>query len=225
MTTGTDEKLNFTDTLVAFLQRNRRTLAILLAVLILSSAGLFGFFEYNARRSESALQKLDEGLELYTELQSADDTAQEALMEELQNVLTEIRSNYSGTYAADRATFISAELAWDRGDYDSAANDWLSLAQSSPRSHLASRALLLAGLAFEETANQDAAHDSYQKLVEDHGQEAPETPRALFALGRLAEERNDLETAREYYEQLTQDYAGAAWTNLARNRIIYFESR
>ncbi|TVR93276.1 MAG: hypothetical protein EA428_02275 [Spirochaetaceae bacterium] len=225
MTAGTDQKLSFPEKLVGFLQKNRRTLAILLAVLVLGSAGLFGFFEYNSRRSEQALQKLEQGLELYDEIQVADDAAQEDLLSELRGILTDIRSNYSGTYAAARAAFVSAELAWDRGDYDSAAEDFLSLAQRNPRSHLASRALLLAGLAFEETGNKEDARESYQKLVDDHGREAPETPRALFALGRLAEERNDRDTARAHYERLVQDFSGAAWTNLARNRIIYFESQ
>jgi len=225
MTAGTEQKSSFTEKLVAFLQRNRRTLAILLAVLVVGSAGLFGFFEYSSRRAEQALQKLEQGLVLYEELQAADDTAQEGVLSELRSILGEIRTNYAGTYAAARAAFVSAELAWDRGDFDAAAEDFLSLAQSSPRSHLASRALLLAALAFEETGNQDAAIEAYQKVVTDHGIEAPETPRALFALGRLAEERNDQDTARGYYDQLVQDYSGAAWTNLARNRIIYFESQ
>ncbi len=225
MTAGTEQKLSFPEKLVEFLQRNRRTLAILLAVFVLGSAGLFGFFEYNSRRAEQALQKMEQGLELYEELQVADNAAQEELLAELQGILSDIRNNYSGTYAAARAAFISAELAWDRSDFEAAADDFLGLAQRSPRSHLASRALLLAGLAFEEVGNKEAARESYQKLVDDHGREAPETPRALFALGRLAEQGDDPDAARGYYERLVQDFSGAAWTNLARNRIIYFESQ
>lgn len=225
MTAGTEPQTSFTEKIIAFLQRYRRTLAILLGVIVLGSAGLLGYFEYNSRRSEQALQQLEAALALYEELQEADESAQEQLGTELQAVLTEIHDTYSGTYAATRAAFVSAELAWDQGEHESAAEGFLGLAQQNPKSHLASRALLLAALAFEDTGNQEAATEAYQQLVDDHGKEAPEAPRALFALGRLAEDRNDQDAAREYYDQLIQDYSGAAWTNLARNRIIYFESQ
>lgn len=225
MTAGTDQNLSFPERLAAFLQRNRRTLAITLTVFVLGGAGLFGYLEYSSRRAEQALQKLEQGLELYEDLQFTEEGERSEREAQLLELLNEIRSNYSGTYAAARAAFVAAELAWDQGNYAAAAEDFLDLAQRNPRSHLAPRALLLAGLAAEEAGNPEAAQAAYLRLVERHGTEAPETPRALFSLGRLAEGRSDYATAREHYDRLVQDFAGAAWTNLARNRIIYIESQ
>ena len=77
-----------------------------------------------------------------------------------------------------------------------------------------------AAVAAENAGDPERALELHRRIVDDHGDENPEVPRALFSIGRILEQQDEVADAAEAYRQLVDDYPASSWTNLARNRII-----
>ncbi len=208
----------------AFLQKNRILLIVIFAVILAFVIGFAIYTEVSKNISEnSALQAENLQSEYQSWKGETDTTKKSELEKKLNALMEETLKKHPNSYGAQRALFISGEMAFEQKFFDKAAESFKKLGESFPRSYLAPVALFNAAVAYEEGGNADEAIAQYAKLVEKFEKTAPQIPHALFSLGRLYEEKNDFAKASEWYDKLIDNFSASSWTNLAKDRIIYLK--
>ncbi len=211
--------------LSAFLYNNRRLFLIIAVGLVLLIAGYAGWSAWQDHILKQSTLRLEAVETTYQNWQSADDEAKKTeLRTELTASLEDILDRYPGTWAAQRALFMSGGLAFEGGEWEQAAGYYRRLFEAFPESYLAPVSLFNAAVAREEAGDREGAVAAYRALVDAFGPETPQVPHALFSIARLHETAGEYREAGDIYEQLVEEYTASSWTSLARNRIIYLES-
>jgi len=144
---------------------------------------------------------------------------------ELDELIETAMNEYSRYFAAQRALFTKGLIALEQKEWEQAASSFIELAERWPESYLAPVSLFNAGAAFEESGDLDQAAETWQSLVDDYAEVAPDAPEALFNLGRLAETRSSDDEAIDFYKEIESRFPQSRWTNLAKSRILVLESR
>jgi TolA-binding protein len=213
-------KPRFIDRLTAFLHKYRIVLLVLLIALVVFLVGYFGWTEWNKRSRERSASLAERAQELYAQWQGASEGEGKASSEqELNRIIELVISKYPRRYAAQRAFFIQANVAYEKEEWQQAAESYTALADSFPKSYLSPLSLYNAGVSYEQLDDIESAVTSYRRIVEEHKQSFL-VPHALFSLGRLHELNEAFEEAFEVYNQLEDDYPLSNWTKAGRNRII-----
>ncbi|MEL6546984.1 MAG: tetratricopeptide repeat protein, partial [Myxococcota bacterium] len=99
---------------------------------------------------------------------------------------------------------IADELAAS-GQYEKAAETYLSLLDENPENEFADSALNNAAVAYEKVQRYDSASRLYESLVKQHPK-SPLADNALFRVGLNAERFFDLEKATQNYLELIKKY-------------------
>ena len=128
-------------------------------------------------------------------------------------------------YALQRALFIRATIFFQNEDWDKSIEDFKLLAELFSNSYLAPISLINAAIAFEESGKIDEAIGEYNIVVNNYSSVSPEISNVYFSIGRLFEQKSDKTAALEAYNNLLDNFPDSNWTNLARSRIIYLESK
>ena len=219
-TRGTEAKPRLVDRLADFLHKYRIVLLVVLIALVVFVVAYFSWTEWHKRTRERSTLMAERAQELYENwLEAEEGSDRESLQQELEALIEQIRKRYPRQYAAQRAGFIGANLAFENEQWQEAAEGYRDLAGSFPKSYLAPLSLFDAGVAYEQADELDQAIAAYQDLTENH----PDSflvPHALFSLGRLYEARQEYENAFQAYDRLEDDYPLSNWTKIGRNRII-----
>ena len=219
-TRSAEAKPRFIERLAVFLQKYRIVLLVLLIALVLFVVVYFGWSEWSKRTLERSALMAERAESMYEEwLGEDDEAAQSSIQQELDNLIDQILKRYPRQYAAQRARFIRANLAFETEQWQEAAESYSAVADSFPKSYLAPLSLFNAGVAYEQMDDPDQAIAAYQILVDEH-ENGFLVPHGLFSLGRLYESQEDFERAFQLYDRLEDEYPLSNWTKLGRNRII-----
>jgi tetratricopeptide (TPR) repeat protein len=212
---------DFGEGLADFLQRNRRTLGILAAALLIAALSSVAVFAIREALQEWALQGLEELNRRYEAL-GGDLKTREAELAELLEDLAKFAARHSG-YAGALAHSIMAEIHGGREDWSSAEESWKAAARAGERTYLEPAALFNAAAAAEHGGRPGKALDLYLESV-SHAERFPGAPRAQFSVGRLREAQGDTGGALEAYRELLDRWPlDPVWPNLAQSRIIALE--
>jgi tetratricopeptide (TPR) repeat protein len=207
--------------LSAGLERARIPLIVIVAVGVLFIVGYTIYSQVHSKHVEKATTLAESIQTEYSNWQSASDTKKQAEIEKQINTqIDTILKDYPGTYAAQRALFVRADLAYEKKDWKNAESTYEQLATKYPDSYLAAVSLVNAAASAEENGDPKKAIELNKRVLELKGL-VPEIPRAIFSLGRLYEGQGDFKQADTYYNKLVDSYPSSGWTNLARDRIIY----
>jgi tetratricopeptide (TPR) repeat protein len=211
--------------LVEILTNYRKVIVIGLLAIVIAIAALTVYSVLRER-------KIDAGTELTEELQekfqlwtASPETERDDTEEEIENLFSEINSRYSGTFPHQRALMIKGTLLFEKEMWEEAADHFSQIANRYPKSYLAPVALMNKASAFEESGKLREAMEIYQSIVDNYAAVSPDAPRATFSIGRLYEETGQLESAVDAYYELIDSFSESDWTKLARDRIIYIETR
>ncbi len=177
------------------------------------------------RKIEAGTAQAEELQENFLQWQNSDDDQRNELENGITGEIDSIKSDFSGTFAHQRALLIEGKMAWEKEEWDNAVLAFEEIALRYPKSYLAPVALMNQAAALEEAGNDKEAVEVYQKLVEGYSSSSPDAPRALFSIGRLYETTGQLEAASGAYQELIETFPDSDWTKLARDRIIYLETR
>jgi tetratricopeptide (TPR) repeat protein len=213
----TEPKPRFVDQLSDFLHKYRVVLLVILIILVVFVVAYFTYTEWHKHRREQSTVMAERAQNLYTQWVQAED--RQSLEQQLQDLIGRIVERYPRQYAAQRARFIRANMAFEKEQWGQAAEYYRNLAKSFSQSYLAPIGLFNAGVAFEKAEDVEQAMASYQQVVDGY----PDNflvPHALFSLGRLYESREDFENAFQLYNRLEDEHPLSNWTKLGRNRII-----
>lgn len=207
------------------LQRARTPLIIVLAVGVAFIIGYTIWSEVSSKRIQKATALAEKVQTEFSNWQSESNAKKKAEIEkQMTTNIDTILKVYPGTYAAQRALFIQADLAYHKKEWKKAESSYEQLANKFPQSYLAAISLANAAAAAENNGDPKKAIELDKRILTYKGL-APEVPGTIFELGRLYEGQGDLKEAQTYYKKLVDSYPSSGWTNLARDRIIYLAAK
>ncbi len=226
------KKEQFLDNLAGFLQKNRIFfLSFLIAIALFFIVFAIASEIRNRRIEESTImaEELQKQYEDWSENMDKEEAEQPAdigeTAKELISQADSILEKYPNLYAAQRAHYIKANVYYKKGEWSSAAEAFITLQERFPKSYLAPIALHIAAIASEEMDEIDRALELHNQILSNYASTYPDTPRSIFTIGRLYEDKGQYEEAKKQYNTLINEYTPSNWTNLARDRIIYLQSK
>jgi tetratricopeptide (TPR) repeat protein len=208
--------------LAEFIQRNRKTLGMLAAALLIAaaaSAAAFGIREALRSRALRDVENLSRRRgDLGGDLKNAPEPELAGLLGDLEN----FAAKHSG-YAGARARSLLAEIHGGREDWAAAEENWKAAAKAGAGTYLEPAALFNAAAAAEQGGKAGEALELYLGSLA-HAEKFPAAPRAQFSVGRLREAQGDRGGALEAYRELLDRWPlDPVWPNLAQSRIIALE--
>lgn len=220
------EKIALKSKLSLAIQKNSKILLGALSIIVLVVIGLLIFNSQQLKNLENYTQQIEviqddyAGLSILTDENEKIESEKEILI----NLDTLIESSPKN-YALQRALFIRANIYYNNKDWDKSIKDFKLIASDFSNSYLSPISLINAASAFEESNRIDEAIETYQSVILNYSTISPEIPNIYFSIGRLYEQKEDTKSALVEYNNLVDTFPDSNWTNLARSRIIYLESK
>ncbi len=220
------ERIALKQKLSLIIQKNSYILLGLLIAIVLTVIGLLIYNSLQLKNLEKNTHKIELIMDDFENISSlTDDEEKEKAQKEIKGALDTLIENSKKNYALQRALFIRGNLFFQSEDWDKSIEDFKRLADEFYKSYLAPIALINAATAFEESDRIEEAIEEYQIVVNKYSSVSPEISHVYFSIGRLFEQKSDKTAALEAYNNLLDNFPDSNWTNLARSRIIYLESR
>lgn len=220
------EKAAFKQKLALLIQKNSLVLIAFITLITLVVIGLLIYNSIQLKKLETYTQEIEVIQDDYSKLSTLTDEnekkeAAAEILEELNSLINRSPKNY----AYQRALFIRGNLYYQEDNLDQAIEDFESISLIFPKSYLAPISLINAATAYEDLNKIDDAIEIYMTVLDRYSKVSPEIPNIYFTLGRLYEQKDNNKAALEQYNNLVDIFPDSNWTNLARSRIIYLESR
>ncbi|MFP3088920.1 tetratricopeptide repeat protein [Treponema sp. TIM-1] len=212
-----DKKIN--DTLVDFVQNNRKILFTVLLGIIVIFGGLIAAIAIRDTLQTKAIGKVEGLRERYEALRS--EINEPSKEEEVRALEDELKTFASGifSYAGARAYSLLGNIYGDKKSWAEAQEAWTNAARKAPKTYLAPVALYNAAVAAEEQGSIETAIALYTECT--GFSEFPAAHRAQFAIGRLEESLNNYDAAIEAYQGVINSWQSEGdWVNLAQSRLI-----
>ena len=210
-----------------FFSRNYRLLAIIgvIIVLICIVAAVLTVVGGNNREAKAdavfALEQHYNSL-LLLDPASADYTsASSQLVSDAESILVQSSAD---EYAALKANYILGLYYFDEENWADAQAAFEAVAENGSGTYLGSLALANAAASAENNGDPDTALVYYNRIWDDYGTQAPESPKALFNAARIYESQGDAELAAATYHQLADEFVSSEYAQLASSRLLVLEN-
>jgi len=214
------EQENIGDGVNEFIQRNRKGIFALLAIIVLSLIGAVVFLSIKDNLDKKAAAELEDIAKKYDELIVLIDD--DEMEEDIDALVLEIETFAGKTrgFSGSKAWEMAGQIHSKRKDWENAYTAFLNASKTGKRTSLGPITLFNAAVAAEELGNYEIALDLLQQCLA-HKFEFPSAPRAQFAVGRLNEQLGNTSEATEAYRTLMIKWPELPmWSQLARNRIV-----
>lgn len=205
-----------------FIIGNRKLLIILGGVVLAVLIALGVVLYVNDRNLEKRFSQIDSLQSTYTSLM-AEDASGEGYQEKLDSLVADLKAlSVSGgkKYPGARAEYMLGLVYWDLADYQQAMDAFLNAHSRMPSTYLGSLSLFNAGACAEELGDDVKAIEYYQRIWDDYGNQAAESPKALFGIARLNEKAGNTELAQATFQQLADEFPSSEYAKLAQNRLL-----
>ncbi len=194
--------------------------------IVLIVIGLLIYNSLQMKNLEKDTQQIESIQEDFENLKNlTDDEKLSSATKEIEEKLNILIDGGKKNYVLQRALFIRATIFFQNEDWDKSIDDFKLLAELFNSSYLAPISLINAAIAFEESGKIDEAIEEYYIVVNNYSSVSPEISNVYFSIGRLFEQKSDKTAALKAYNDLLDNFPNSNWTNLARSRIIYLESK
>lgn len=208
------------------IHKNSKILLGLLTIIVVSVVGLLIYNSIQIKNLEKYTREIEIIQDSYSELTIiTDEIEKEEAVDKILLQIETLISNSPKNYALQRALFIKGNLYFQNQDWDKAAEAFSLVASDFQNSYLAPISLINKAIVLEESNKIDEAIETYQSVIKKYSSVSPDIPNSYFSLGRLYEQKQDTDAALVEYNNLVDSFPGSNWTNLARSRIIYIESK
>jgi tetratricopeptide (TPR) repeat protein len=221
-----EEKLSFGDKIGLLLHKYRVVFLGLGIAVAVAFASLLVFTLVSNKllyESTRALEEIERSFEALSE--EKDETVKARKEGEVISAIESLVQKRSGSYAAQKALLVKAQIFYDKKEWAKAEESYKTLAETYPKSYLGPIALTSAAACAEERGDIDTSISFYTQFIKDYEKKAVGTPHALFSLGRLNEEKKDYAAAKTNYERLAELYPDDNWTKFGKSRIILLKSQ
>ena len=218
-------KEKFLAGLTSFLEKNKTILFILLGVIvaaIIVVAVIDSVTDKRANASAERIEAVQKDFDDWMVLEDDDSekpAKQQALLDELDGVI----SDYSATYAAQRAFYLKGGIYFQNENWSEAASLYEDSADINTDSYIAPISLMLAASSYENAGEYQKALDIYIRVSDVYKDTFPDVPRAMLSIDRLNEQLGNNDAALEAYNSLLDVYPNSGWSSFARTRIIQLD--
>jgi tetratricopeptide (TPR) repeat protein len=220
------ESTNIGDKINDFVQRNRKSIFIILGIFVVLFVATVIFLSLNDYLQNKAIAEVEELNIRFIELTLADDDAS-GDMDALLADLNSFAKNKRG-YAGGKAWSLIGQIQSERKQWAQAEDAWRNAARAGSRTYLAPIAYFNAAAAAEEQGKLEQAIELLGNCIA-HPFAFPAVPRAQFTIGRLNEQLNNIPAAMEAYRNVIINWPNwpdtTSWVNLAHSRITALETR
>lgn len=211
------EKKSLSENLGDFILRNLRVVFVFCGVLLLGAVFAVVVISVNEKTIEKGLGKIDLiSYELTNKSYDLSETEIAARQDKAVSSLSELVGK-SGIVGV-RANMLSAEIYYQKKDFENARSAWLAAAQKGKNTYIAPIAFFNAASCSEELGNLDDAVAGYKSASEV--EDFYEAAHALFSLGRVQEAKGDFVAAAASYQALVDKSPEDSWAKLAKNRLV-----
>lgn len=211
------EKKSLSENLGDFILRNLRVIFVFCGVLLLGAVCAVVVISVNEKTIEKGLGKIDLiSYELTNKSYDLSETEIAARQDKAVSSLSELVGK-SGIVGV-RANMLSAEIYYQKKDFENARSAWLAAAQKGKNTYIAPIAFFNAASCSEELGNLDDAAAGYKSAAEV--EDFYEAAHALFSLGRVQEAKEDFVAAAASYQALVDKSPEDSWAKLAKNRLV-----
>lgn len=211
------EKKSLSENLGDFILRNLRVIFVFCGVLLLGAVCAVVVISVNEKTIEKGLGKIDLiSYELTNKSYDLSETEIAARQDKALSSLSELVGK-SGIVGV-RANMLSAEIYYQKKDFENARSAWLAAAQKGKNTYIAPIAFFNAASCSEELGNLDDAAAGYKSASEV--KDFYEAAHALFSLGRVQEAKEDFVAAAASYQALVDKSPEDSWAKLAKNRLV-----
>lgn len=211
------EKKSLSENLGDFILRNLRVIFVFCGVLLLGAVCAVVVISVNEKTIEKGLGKIDLiSYELTNKSYDLSETEIAARQDKAVLSLSELVGK-SGIVGV-RANMLSAEIYYQKKDFENARSAWLAAAQKGKNTYIAPIAFFNAASCSEELGNLDDAAAGYKSASEV--KDFYEAAHALFSLGRVQEAKGDFVAAAASYQALVDKSPEDSWAKLAKNRLV-----
>lgn len=201
----------------SFILKHRRVILGCVAGAVVIAAAVCAAVVITESRKRSALAAIDAAEYAYTnnsaDLDEAEAVARSDAVEQAVSPYLARRG-----VAGVRANMLSAEAAYQRGDYETALARYLAAADADRRAYTYAENMYNAAVCAEELGRRDDAVSYYEAAAD--AEDFFLASHALFNLGRLSESAGDNAKAAEYYQRAIDGHSGDSWANLSQSRLI-----
>lgn len=205
-----------------FIIGNRKLLIIVGCAILVVLIALGVVLYMNDRNLEKQFTQIDSLQSTYTALMAEDATAEgyQAKMDSLVADLEALSVSGGKKYPGARAMYMLGLIYQDQADYQRAMAAFLDTHSRMSDTYLGSLALFNAGACAEDLGDDAKAMEYYQRVWDDYGNQAAESPKALFGIARLNEKAGDTELAKATFQQLADEFPSSEYAKLAQNRLL-----
>lgn len=211
------EKKSLSENLGDFILRNLRVIFVFCGVLLLGAVCAVVVISVNEKTIEKGLGKIDLiSYELTNKSYDLSETEIAARQDKAVSSLSELVGK-SGIVGV-RANMLSAEIYYQKKDFENARSAWLAAAQKGKNTYIEPIAFFNAASCSEELGNLDDAAAGYKSASEV--EDFYEAAHALFSLGRVQEAKEDFVAAAASYQALVDKSPEDSWAKLAKNRLV-----
>ncbi|HNX57702.1 MAG TPA: tetratricopeptide repeat protein [Spirochaetota bacterium] len=198
-----------------YIKSHRRPVAIIvLAVLVLTGAGVAGFVYYDKTSSED-LRRYEAIISEYQNQKPELKTdAAEVAVVKMTNLVKSSRFGYVHRHGK----YILAGLLFETKKFEEAKKMYLEYADDTD-SAFTPLALFQAGICAESLNQFDKANEIY-KQIEKKYKDSVYADRILYDLGRMAQKKGDGALAKDCFSRLLSQYPNSPFTVQAKARLF-----
>jgi tetratricopeptide (TPR) repeat protein len=204
-----------------FLSNNQKLLGIIAIVLVIAVI-VIGIV--NAVMNNKALKNFDALDKAQTELSTATaNPDSETYADDLAQAITDLQAleDVKG-YVGLKSSYLLALQSYNDKDYQAALDSFLVIKDDAKNTYLGSLSLSNAAVCAEQLGDDAKAIEYCQELIDVYGNDAAETPKAMFTLARIYEKQGNSDLAQGQFQQLADQFSSSEYGKLAKNSLLNY---
>ena len=216
------------NSLTSFLTNHAKLIVVIFVVIIVVAVALAIVLTSLESKRDARFNLLLDAETEYSSLALMDSSTAEyaSTLESFNAKADELVALGLDTYPGAKAQYLLADAAYENGNYQEAADMYLSIADAMSDSYMAQLCIMNAAACYDNLGNQAKALELYNYVFDTYGTDSAYAPKALFNAGRLYEAMGETDLAKASFEQLTGLYlvtdtgAVSEYARLAESHLI-----
>ena len=205
-----------------FLTKNSKVLAYsALAIVVI----VVVFSIVNITMNKSVLKNIDSLETAQTQLavSTAADKEADSYQSDLDQAIVDLEALESKSgYVGLKSTYLLALQSFSDKDYQTALDNFVLISDKASGTYMGSLALSNAAVCAEQLGDESKTVELCQKLIDTYGNDAAETPKAMFTLARIYENQNNSDLAQGQFQQLADQFPSSEYAKLAQNSLLNY---
>jgi TolA-binding protein len=208
--------------LSAFLTNNSKALAFS-AIAIVLVVLVFGIV--NLTMNKKVLNNIDalETAQTQLTVATAVDIEADSYQSDLDQAVADLEALESKSgYVGLKSTYLLALKSFSEEDYQTALDNFVTISEKASGTYMGSLSLSNAAVCAEQLGDETKTVEYCQQLIDTYGNDAAETPKAMFTLARIYVNKNNSDLAQGQFQQLADQFPNSEYAKLAQNSLLNY---